>query len=183
MSWQHVRDSPVLIADAPWEKKSVMNPSIIFDHPSQTYKMWYSAGNNFEPDAIGYATSKDGIAWIKHPGNPVFRASPDKSMWDCNRVAGMQVIANGEYYYMFYIGYKDEHRAQIGLARSEDGVEAWQRYPSNPIVSPTEGAWDGHAVYKPFAVYNGTAWLLWYNGRRGSSEAIGLVIHEGHNIW
>ena len=27
--------------------------------------MWYSGGEQYEPDAIGYATSKDGIDWTK----------------------------------------------------------------------------------------------------------------------
>jgi hypothetical protein len=37
-------------------------------------------------------------------------------------------------------------------------------------------------VYKPFAVLDGTRWLLWYNGRRGGVEQIGLATHQGEDL-
>ena len=44
------------------------------------------------------------------------------------------------------------------------------------------GHWDQDACYKPYAVFDGTKWLLWYNGRRGSLEQIGLATHEGYDL-
>jgi predicted GH43/DUF377 family glycosyl hydrolase len=39
-----------------------------------TYHMWYSGFNTEKvPLALGYATSPDGIAWQRHPDNPVFK--------------------------------------------------------------------------------------------------------------
>jgi hypothetical protein len=35
--------------------------------------MWYSGGEQYEPDAIGYATSSDRVAWTKAAANPVFQ--------------------------------------------------------------------------------------------------------------
>jgi hypothetical protein len=83
---------------------------------------------------------------------------------------------------MFYIGFKDKHHAQIGLARSKDGVGDWRRHPANPIIRPGKGRWDGDAVYKPFALFDGKHWLLWYNGRKGGVEQIGVAIHEGEGL-
>ena len=80
---------------------------------------------------------------------------------------------------MFYIGFRDEAHAQIGIARSRDGLSAWHRHPANPIIRPGRGRWDHDAVYKPFAVLEANRWLLWYNGRHGSVEQIGLAVHEG----
>ena len=78
--------------------------------------MWYSGGEQYEPNAIGYATSPDGLAWTKHGKNPVFTG--DRSIpWEQDRVAGCQVEKHGDYYLMFYIGYRDIDHAQIGLAR------------------------------------------------------------------
>ena len=37
---------------------------------------------------------------------------------------------------MFYIGFRDQDHAQIGLARSKDGITGWQRHPANPIIRP-----------------------------------------------
>ena len=61
----------------------------------------------------------------------------------------------------FDIGFHDEHRAQIGIARSRDGINRWERHRANPIISPTKDRWDGDACYKPFAIFNGSQWLLW----------------------
>jgi hypothetical protein len=38
------------------------------------------------------------------------------------------------------------------------------------------------AVYKPFALLEQNRWPLWYNGRHGSVEQIGLAIHEGLDL-
>ena len=73
-------------------------------------------------------------------------------------------------------------RAKIGLARSKDGITNWQRHPANPIIRPGIGKWDRDACYKPFAVFDGQKWLLWYNGRHGGLEQIGVVLHEGENL-
>ena len=42
--------------------------------------------------------------------------------------------------------------------------------------------WDADAVYKPFAIFDGKRWLLWYNGRRGGVEQIGAAIHDSENL-
>ena len=88
----------------------------------------------------------------------------------------------GDWHVMFYIGFRDEEHAQIGIARSRDGITNWQRHPANPIVRPGENKWDHDACYKPYAIFDGTKWLLWYNGRHGGLEQIGGVIHEGEDF-
>jgi hypothetical protein len=50
---------------------------------------------------------------------------------------------------------------KIGIARSRDGMNPWERHRANPIISPTKDRWDGNACYKPFAIFNGSQWLLW----------------------
>ena len=67
---------PVLSAALPWEKVAVMCPHVLWDPSAKLFKMWYSGGEDYEPDAIGYATSPDGLAWSKSPANPVFHSDP-----------------------------------------------------------------------------------------------------------
>ena len=95
-----------------------------------------------------------------------------------------QVVKAGGWHFMFYIGFEDVDTARICLARSRDGISGWERHPENPIVSPTPDAWDGDACYKPFALWNAEQgrWQLWYNGRHGSPEYVGLVTHEGFDL-
>jgi hypothetical protein len=152
--------------------------------------------------AIGYATSPDGKAWKRMSAEPVLSADkpwekvavmcPDviwdertklfgpgaEKVFDQARVTGCQVLqARGGWYYMFYIGFRDIDHAQIGLARSRDGVTGWQRHPANPIVRPGQDAWDHDACYKPYAIFDGRKWLLWYNGRHS-----GLALHDGEDL-
>jgi hypothetical protein len=94
------------------------------------------------------------------------------------------VIRHGDWHLMFYIGFENVHKAQIGMARSRDGMTKWQRHPVNPIISPGPDSWDGDACYKPFCIYEqeNDRWLLWYNGRLKRAEQIGLAIHEGADL-
>jgi predicted GH43/DUF377 family glycosyl hydrolase len=177
--WHRESDLPVLSADQPWEKVAVMCPHVILE--DGVYRMWYSGGEQFEPNAIGYATSNDGLKWSKHGNNPVFKPDPGLA-WEKDRVTACQVIRRADDYLMFYIGFRDQDHAQIGIARSKDGITDWQRHRDNPVISPGKEKWDHDAVYKPYAIFDGRKWLLWYNGRRGGTEQIGLAIHEGEDL-
>ena len=182
VAWKRMSDKPALSADQPWERNiAVMCPSVIWDEQAARFRMWYSGGEQNEPNAIGYATSPDGLTWKKHEGNPIFVPLPDKP-WEKHKVTACQVEKIGEWYVMFYIGFQDEPTARIGLARSRDGITKWQRHPANPIIAPGREKWDHDACYKPYAIYDGEKWLLWYNGRRGSLEQIGVVLHDGQDL-
>jgi predicted GH43/DUF377 family glycosyl hydrolase len=181
LTWTRASDHPVLRPDAPWEKVATMCPHVLWDGEKGIYRMWYSAGDQYEPDAIGYATSTDGLTWQKSTSNPVFQ--PVSSMsWERHKVTAVQVQKLQDWYVMFYIGFRDVDHAQIGVARSRDGITGWQRHPANPIISPSPGSWDEDACYKPFALFDGEKWLLWYNGRRGSVEQIGVAFHQGEDL-
>jgi predicted GH43/DUF377 family glycosyl hydrolase len=179
--WTRKSNTPVLSADQPWEKVAVMCPDVIWDADAGVYRMWYSGGEQYEPDAIGYATSPDGLTWTKHAGNPVFRSDPGAA-WEKHKVTACQVVKDNGWHLMFYIGFRDVDHAQIGLARSRDGITHWERNPANPIVHPDPGSWDHDACYKPYAVFDGQKWLLWYNGRHGALEQIGVAIHDGLDL-
>ena len=81
-------------------------------------------------------------------------------MWEQHKVTAAQVLRRGDWYYMFYIGFRDTDHAQIGIARSRDGITNWERNPSNPIIRPGQDGFDQDACYKPFALFDGGRWLL-----------------------
>lgn len=182
VAWKRMSDRPVLTADQPWEKNiAVMCPSVLWDEQAKLFRIWYSGGEQNEPNAIGTATSPDGLTWKKQEGNPIFTADP-KSPWEKHKVTACQVEKVGDWHVMFYIGFENEGTARICLARSKDGLTNWQRHSANPIVFPGKDKWDHDACYKPYAIFDGTKWLLWYNGRHSSLEQIGVVLHEGENL-
>lgn len=181
VTWNRMSDKPVLVPEQPWEKACIMCPHVNWDEQAGSFKMWYSAGERNEPNAIGYATSQNGVQWTKCKNNPIF--TPDgHNAWEQHKVTACQVLKQADWYVMFYIGFYDEGRAQIGLARSRDGITGWQRHPANPIVWPSKDGWDANACYKPYALLDGQKWLLWYNGRHDGFEQIGLVTREGSDL-
>jgi beta-1,2-mannobiose phosphorylase / 1,2-beta-oligomannan phosphorylase len=179
-NWARQSAHPVLEPALPWEGVAVMCPHVMWDPEKKMWRLWYSAGEQYEPNAIGYATSTDGLHWNKYANNPVMTPDPG-APWESQRVTAAQIIQWKGWYYSFYIGFRDIDHAQIGLARSKDGITNWTRHAGNPIVRPTPGGWDGDACYKPYAVYANERWMLWYNGRKGSLEQIGLVTHTGND--
>jgi len=181
MHWERQSATPVLRPDQPWEKVALMCPDVVWDESAKVYKMWYSGGEQYEPDAIGYATSRDGLHWTKRADNPVFKSDPQIA-WERDKVTACQVVRDDGWWLMFYIGFRDVDHAQIGVARSRDGATGWQRLAANPIIRPGEGQWDADACYKPVAIFDGQKWLLWYNGRRAHSEQIGVALHSGHDL-
>lgn len=181
LEWKRLSDQPVLKPEQAWEKVAVMCPHVLWDAQARLFRMWYSGGEQNEPNAIGYATSRDGLTWAKSAMNPIFTPDPSHS-WEAHKVTACQVEHLGDWYVMFYIGFRDEPHAQIGLARSRDGVTDWQRHWANPIVRPGANRWDHDACYKPYAIFDGDKWLLWYNGRHGGLEQIGVVLHKGEDL-
>jgi predicted GH43/DUF377 family glycosyl hydrolase len=172
---------PVLKPELAWEKVAVMCPHVNWDKEDGIFKMWYSGGEQYEPNAIGYATSKDGLHWEKYAKNPVFAADP-KRKWEQHKVTACQIIKRENDYLMFYIGFRDEHFAQIGIAKSPDGINNWTRYKNNPIIFPTPNGWDADACYKPYVIQEKDRWLLWYNGRNKNLERIGLAIFNDKDL-
>jgi predicted GH43/DUF377 family glycosyl hydrolase len=181
-NWKRMSDKPIISPELPWEDVAVMCPHVIWDEQEKIFKMWYSAGEMWEPDAVGYATSKDGLHWEKYKNNPVF-VKDKNAEWERAKVTACQVIKRKNDYLMFYIGFSDGSHAQIGMARSKDGISNWERFKDNPIVRPGQG-WDNESVYKPFAVPDeaNNRWILYYNARRDWNEQIGAVIHEGMEL-
>ena len=181
VDFERMQNKPVLYPHEEWEKRALMCPDVMWDEDEKQFKMWYSGGEQYEPNAIGYATSTDGINWTKNADNPIFKAD-ENTLWEQHKVAACHVSKVDSYYVMFYIGFHNEDYAQIGIARSINGINNWQRHAQNPIIAPSPGCWDGEACYKPYTIYDGKKWLLWYNGRNGSFEQIGLAYHNGYDL-
>ena len=98
VTWKRMSDKPVLSPDQPWEKDiAVMCPSLLWDEPAKLFRMWYSGGEQNEPNAIGYASSPDGLTWTKHEGNPIFVSKPGNP-WEKHKVTACQVEKRGDWY-------------------------------------------------------------------------------------
>lgn len=151
------RDNPIFTAQGPghWDVKIRERGWILRD--GETWHLWYTGydGTREGLKMLGYATSKDGLAWT--------RVTTDEPLYREHWVEDMCVIKEGDTYYMFAEGFQD--RAQ--LLTSTDGRK-WTRQglldirlkngepiPPGPYGTPTAWREDG-------------TWYLFYErGDRG----------------
>jgi len=184
--WTKYPGNPVLRVTEPWEG-TVMEAFTVLK-TKDGYKIWYG-GNDLSRDkaAIGYATSPDGISWVKHPNNPIF--VPDlPTRWDGYSVSDPDIIYYDGLYHMWYKGWKRKGgNAWIGHATSSDGIN-WERDPENPVLitSALPGGWDNYEVYRPRVipgkvVEDGPSFTIdrmWYAGRNYSLRAQIGIAHQ-----
>ena len=71
--------APCIVIDQLWEERRLFYPAV--RKSGGVYLMWYGSYWTGRPDttALGFAVSRDGLTWYKHPGNPVF--TPDPGRW------------------------------------------------------------------------------------------------------
>ena len=169
------RQDPVLEADtALWEAGGVRYCSVLPD--SGGYKMWYSGLNLSEIANIGYATSPDGINWVKYENNPVLSVgSPTE--WDGNKLLIPKVILLDSVYHLYYSGHSlIYNQRETGYAWSEDCIN-WTKYDdsstvsapyaeSDPIIHYSSVQWDGGAVGPGNPILIGDSLHMWYEGNR-----------------
>jgi beta-1,2-mannobiose phosphorylase / 1,2-beta-oligomannan phosphorylase len=90
-NWVRQSSRPVLEPALPWEGVAVMCPQAMWVQQQSLWGLWYSAGEQYEPNAIGYATSPDGLRWTKYPANPVM--TPERgALWEKERVTAAQIV-------------------------------------------------------------------------------------------
>ena len=178
-------NNPVIVPSEYYEARSVMNPYVLYDESEKIFKMWYAAGEKYEPDVLCYATSINGVNWNKYENNPILSANKNQNALDNYKVGACEIkkISQDEYI-MFYIGYTDINTARIFVAKSKNGITDWIRKADKPIISPTKKSFDSEACYKPSAIWDeiNNRWLVYYNGRTKNKEYIGLYIYDKYNI-
>ena len=171
------QSNPIIVPALSFETAAVMNPCVVFDSEKKLFRMWYAAGENFEPDVLAYAESPDGIRWTKRKA-PVMTADRSKEYKKCKVGACDIIRLDDGRYCMAYITYQNVDVARIGLAYSDNGIDGWIDDKANPILGPEKLRWDSDAVYKPTVCIKDGAMMLWYNGRSGEKESIGLAIKK-----
>jgi hypothetical protein len=167
-----------------WDSHSVGCPVVLFDGIG--YKMWY-IGVGEAPSVygmVGYATSSDGITWIKYEANPVLVPGGNGG-WDDYNIGDLTVMYNGTHYRMWYGGQPGRDTPlKTGAAISGDGV-SWTKYPLNPVLVPGSSEWENRHVSPGPVIMNGSHYLMWYNGQGWSwpGNRIGLAVSPDGFAW
>jgi hypothetical protein len=158
--WTLDQANPVLRSGGPGEWDDwLWYPSPAVTHDGAQFHMWYAGTTTGNPVQAGYATSPDGRAWTKYPGNPVMEEGPPGS-WDDEHVRPGAVVLDGGTYKMWYSGWNG-NIVLIGYAESANGID-WTKH-SDPILGYTPGVWDSR-VANPSVVFDGIMYHMWYTG-------------------
>ena len=86
------KSNPIMQPELDFENAAVMNPCVMYDSDQALFRMWYAAGESFEPDVLAYAESKDGVSWTKRPRPRIRTPTSRESVW----YIPMTVSADGE---------------------------------------------------------------------------------------
>jgi len=186
-SWRKYSENPVFFAGGHGQWDNRINGSVTVlkdsEEPVNKYKMWYVGGNQFvEGAGIGYATSPDGINWIRNENNPVLEPGEP---WNVDGFSGICVIKDGPNYKIWYEGVDSQSTARIGYATSPDGIN-WDINNSNPVFSPRAyDAWDNEDVGNPCVVKEGSTYKMWYWGDNilTGIDQIGLAVSNDGINW
>ncbi|MGW8317526.1 MAG: hypothetical protein ACWGNV_18155, partial [Bacteroidales bacterium] len=153
---------PVIVdgSNGEWDEHLDYIGSVIFTDNS--YMMWYSAWSASDIEAVGLATSEDGITWTRNGNNPVFEIGPEGS-WDDTYVSCGDVTLVNDTFHMWYTGWTGTwNQSAIGHAYSIDGIN-WTRDPENPVLTlEMEGSIDNGWIWIDEVVFDGDYLHMWY---------------------
>jgi predicted GH43/DUF377 family glycosyl hydrolase len=155
--WTKHPGNPVLIPGTEWyDRERVSGPSILLE--DGMFKMWFTCQNRPQIGyGIGYATSIDGIDWVKHP-DPVLLAEGDGP--DNGSVRSPSVVKGKDGYEMWYRGIGKGGHWTVCYATSKDGIN-WERYAENPVLTGKPGGWDNR-IWFPRVLLEEDRYSMWY---------------------
>jgi predicted GH43/DUF377 family glycosyl hydrolase len=107
--------NPILTNNKPWELNGVLDGSVIMDNG--TLKMVYMNSN---ASGFGFATSTDGLNWIKEANNPFFTINNTANNWGDDKIAYPSFVKNENEYKIYYCGIGDNSIVyKIGLLKKQ----------------------------------------------------------------
>jgi len=149
------------------------------------YHSYPEVGYERGPAKMGLAWSEDEdlLQWNRLD-KPIYSWEGGND-WEKGGLYKACIIEYDGLYYMFYNA-KDKDEGpwteQIGVATSSD-LFHWNRFPRNPVLKVTKGAWDSRFVSDPNVFYDGTRWLMFYYGFDGNHAQEGCAVSEDLLHW
>jgi predicted GH43/DUF377 family glycosyl hydrolase len=155
MTWTK-HGNPVLDVGATgsFDVKQVAEPRVITI--GATYRMYYTGRDASDQNALGVATSSDGITWTKYASNPILDATRWGGFW-----GGAFVYENG----MWHLWHATtENGSSIHYKWSTDGF-AWNDGPTVLDTNPDTTAPDYGLVGDSVSGYrDGSVYRIMYTG-------------------
>jgi predicted GH43/DUF377 family glycosyl hydrolase len=174
--WTRVRSTPVIPADAEYERDGSTHTSVAV--VGDTIHIIYTgkATRSYEDGlTVCHATAptSDPASVTKNPANPVFKGSG--KAWDSRAVREAELFKGPRYFYILYGGY-DSEVWRIGHVRTQD-FRTFEANPHNPVFTPSSNrdAWDCDGVLTPQVIEIGDTYYMVYAGKKGEEWQTGLA--------
>jgi len=186
ITWTKSISNPVLDvgAQGEWDAAELETPFVIKEGPT-SYKMWYSGCDADGIWHIGYATSSDGINWVKHPSNPVL--DPGQDNWNNVYMHGPFILYEDSLYKMWLHTVGDDGSGRtpyMAYATSTNGI-TWTLAITNPLFSldPAHD-WESNWIHGPSVLHTGSDYQMWYSGSEGGGEGhTGYATASDETTW
>lgn len=167
----------------PMEPYVAVTPTIL--RSGTDWKMWYVSGlkwqkveDKFEPIyVIKYATSHDGINWVRPNITAIPQRFPEEAF------SRPSVIRREDGFHMWYcfrdsVDYRDGQGAyRMGYSHSLDGI-SWVRKDHEAGISVSSGDWDSSMICYPYVVNIKGKYHMFYNGNSFGRHGFGCAILE-----
>lgn len=145
INWEKYVGNPVLtVSESDWDSIYVQDPHVI--KQGGIYHLWYGGASQYDfyGQETGYASSVDGINWVKSPLNPVLTRE-DLGSWDANTTSFPSVLLEDDgQLKMWYTG-KDIEPLPEGSS-----TYFWEIGYALGTLLPADLRWD---EYETFQIY------------------------------
>jgi predicted GH43/DUF377 family glycosyl hydrolase len=177
--WTRLNDArPILTpAGSGFETRGVFNPAVV--RIGNRFVMLYRAQDARGVSTIGFATSPDGIRFVRDP-KPVL--TPEAPYEVGGGVEDPRLVKIENRWYLTYTAY-DGSNAQLALAVSSD-LRTWER--RGVIMPANRGRWNVHWT-KSGAILDtrvaGRYWMYYMADAAGGSDQTGIAWSNDMTTW
>ncbi|NPV60778.1 MAG: hypothetical protein HPY75_14105, partial [Actinobacteria bacterium] len=174
VTWERSALNPVLRGTpATWDAGGIEG-FVLLERPwVGDYMIAYTGTDGSGNYGIGLAFSPDGVAWTKHPGNPVI-VTGGAGSWNQAQVDVFAIDFDGGMYRMLVIGYDSGGNVGTGEYWSDDGL-TWAVNTLNPVLDHAAPvAWDDQSAYMNAPDLEGGALRSFYFGYGGGAPGVGI---------
>ncbi len=177
--WRRLNDGQPILSPRGdgFEARGVFNPAVTM--VGARMAMLYRAQDAQGISRLGYASSADGVTFVRDPA-PVL--SPDSPYERGGGVEDPRLVRIGTTYYLTYTAYNGRD-AQLALATSRD-LHHWER--KGVILPANQGRWNVHWT-KSGAILTervaGRYWMFYMADARDRPDQTGIAFSDNLLTW
>jgi signal transduction histidine kinase/DNA-binding response OmpR family regulator/predicted GH43/DUF377 family glycosyl hydrolase/Tfp pilus assembly protein PilF len=148
------------------------------------YRVWYVVKDSNRDQTIATATSKDGIHWERHEGEPIdFKYPTD--LWNMS-ARQFEILKLDTAYFIWHLLPEGENTGRsLGFAWSKDGYK-WTKYPEPVLQKGKDDAWDARGPICPVVWFDGKQFYMIYTAsdkRLIATQKAGLATSRDGIHW